>query len=210
MSKDRAVRFADMLHSRRMVLGTDVDPVPTRRRRYKATRRSRFGGTSMVEMPIALWIMVLLCFPLLILATEALRFGFFWNACREAAQQAAKCQTFQVNSSTGPSSVTVATQWAAKATQAFNGLTLNAVKVYIVTTDVTSQQSTASPNGQKLQAAADVTNNIYAIRVELDGQIDPLVSGFQGVFGPVPGLTGPFPVMVKSQYSAEVPQGLNQ
>jgi len=164
----------------------------------------------MAEMPVALWIMILMVFPLLIFATESLRFGFFWNACREAAQQAAKCQTFQVDSSSGPSSVTVANQWATKATGAFSGLTLTTVNVFIVSTNVNSQTTTKSPNGQKLPAAADIANNLYSVQVELDGQIAPLVSGFQSVFGPVPGLTGPFPIIVRSQYSSEVPQGLNQ
>jgi len=164
----------------------------------------------MAEMPVALWIMILMCFPLLVIATSSLRFGFFWNACREAAQQAAKCQTFQVDSSAGPSSVTMANTWAAKAAGSFSGLTMTAVDVYIVTTNVTSQATTKSGNGQKLAAAADIANNLYSIQVELDGQIQPLIPAGMGFFGNIPGLTGPFPVVVRSQYSAEVPQGLNQ
>src|ERR1700679_894454 len=58
-------------------------------------------GTTMAEMPVALWLLILMCFPLIIVATSSLRFGFFWNAAREAAMQAAKCQTFQNDSVIG-------------------------------------------------------------------------------------------------------------
>ncbi len=175
------------------------------------TKRRGVNGTTMAEMPVALWLIILMCFSLLVLATETLRFGFFWNACREAAQQAAKCQTFQNDSSTGPSSVTEANTWAQKATSSFSGLTLTSVNVYIVQTNVNSRVTTKNPPGQKLAAAADITNNIYSIQVQLSGQVEPLTPvTFQGVFGNIPGLTGPFPVVVRSQYSCEVPQGLNQ
>jgi hypothetical protein len=57
----------------------------------------------------------------------------------------------------------------------------------------------------------DTSNNIYDIQVELIGQINPLVSyPMPGIFGNVPGLTGPMPCVVRSQYTSEVPQGLNQ
>ena len=62
-------------------------------------RKRSNRGTTIAEMPLALWIILMICFCCLILCTETIRFGFFWNACREAAQQAAKCQTFLVNSS---------------------------------------------------------------------------------------------------------------
>jgi hypothetical protein len=80
-----------------------------------------------------------MCFSLLILATEALRFGFFWNACREAAMQASKCQTFQTDTALGSSAVTTANSWAGRATSAFAGLTLQNVNVYILQTNVVSR-----------------------------------------------------------------------
>jgi hypothetical protein len=57
--------------------------------------------------------------------------------------------------------------------------------------------------------AADTNTYIYDIQVELNGQVDPLIP-FISMMGSVPGLTGPFPVTVRSQYSCEIPQGLNQ
>src|SRR5579885_971515 len=97
-------------------------------------RRRRRSGTTIAEMPVALWIILIMCFCLLIAATEMIRFGFFWNACREAAQRAAQCQTFQTDSSVGLSSVTTANSMAAQASNAFSGITLNTVNTYILET----------------------------------------------------------------------------
>jgi hypothetical protein len=179
-------------------------------RRASGRTARRRSGTTMAEMPLALWIIIMMCFALLILVTDFIRFGFFWNACREAAQHAAQSQTFLTDTVTGPSSCTVASQFGAYATNAFSGLTLTATNVYIVQTNVFSQNTTKYPNRTALAAAADTSQNIYCIQVELIGQIQPLVPMAQGFVGNVPGLTGPFPVVVRSQYSAEDPQGLNQ
>jgi hypothetical protein len=174
------------------------------------SRRRR--GTTIAEMPLAMWIIILgICLPMLMIATMTLRFGFFWNACREAAQQAARCQTFQNDSAVGKSSVSVADLVATKSAQAFTGITITAVNVYIVQTDVNSRVCSKNANRQKLGAAADIDNNIYDIQVELTGQVEPLIrSSTSGMMGDIPGLTGPFPVMVRAQYVCEVPQGLNQ
>jgi hypothetical protein len=169
-------------------------------------------GTTMAEMPVALWLLILICFPLLIVATSSLRFGFFWNAAREAAMQAAKCQTFQNDSTVGISSVNTADAWAAKATGAFGGITvIPPVNVYIIQTNVTSGITTKGTSRTALAAAADTDNNIYDIQVEINGQIEPLVPvPMAGLAGPIPGITCAYPVVVRSQYTSEVPQGLNK
>lgn len=167
----------------------------------------------MAELPLAMWIMIVgLCFPLLVIATSSMRFGFFWNACREAAQQAARCQTFQNNSSVGTSAINTADQVAALSANSFSGISIvPPVNVYILQTNVISGQSTKNPSRTKLAAAADTDNNVYEIQVELNGMIQPLISNpVTGMLGSIPGLTGPFPVTVRAQYSCEVPQGLNQ
>ena len=189
---------------------TKLTTIAAQSKHPPSTTPRRQHGTTLAEMPLALWIIAIMCFTLLILAVETMRFGFFWNACREAAAQAAKCQTFQNDSSIGPSAVTTATTWASKATSAFTGLTLNAVHVYILQSDVNATTTVQNPDSIALATAADTTQYIYEIQVELDGQIEPIVPLGAGVFGSIPGLTGPFPVVVRSQYAAEDPQGLNQ
>lgn len=178
---------------------------------HKSHRGRRIGATA-AEMPVALWLMIIMAFPLLILATSSLRFALFWNASREAAQRAAQCQTFQDDSAVGQSSVNVADFWAAKATNAWGGIPLtNPPNVYIVQTNVNSGTRTVFPSRTKLVNVADTENCIYDIQVELNGNIEPLIT-FPGatMLGNVPGLTGPYPVVVQSQYNCEVPQGLNK
>jgi len=172
------------------------------------SRRRR--GTTLAEMPLALWIIVVgICFPLLMLAIITVRYGFFWNACRQAAQQASKCPTFENNSSQGPSAVNTADQVAGMAASSFNGISIvNPVHVYILQTDVSAGTSITNPDRQKLAAAADTDKNIYEIQVALNGLIAPLVP--VSSLGNIPGLTSPFPVTVRAQYSCEVPQGLDQ
>jgi hypothetical protein len=173
-------------------------------------RHRRTSGTTIAEMPVALWIIVFLCFAMLVFACQTVRFGFFWNACREAAQQAAKCQTFKNDSSTGPSAVNMATTFATQAASSFSGLTITAIEVHIMSTNVTSGLSTQYPSDQQLPAAADTTQNIYDIQVVLKGQVEPLIRDTFGGLINLPGLSAPIPVVVSSQYNSEVPQGLNQ
>ena len=98
------------------------------------------------------------------------------------------------------------------AANSFNGISIiGPVQVYILQTDVSSGVQTQNPVRQKLPAAADTDKNIYEIQVQLDGQVEPLIRyPVTGMFGAIPGLTGPFPVTVKAQYSCEIPQGLDQ
>ncbi|HEY9731032.1 MAG TPA: hypothetical protein V6C89_03920 [Drouetiella sp.] len=168
------------------------------------------GGTTLAEMPLALWIIIVgICFPILMLAIMTVRYGFFWNACRQAAQQAAKCPTFQNDSSQGKSAVNTADTVASMAASSFNGISIvNPVHVYIVQTDVSAGSTSTNADRQMLAAAADTDKNIYEIQVSLDGLVAPIVP--ISTFGNIPGLTSPFPVNVKAQYSCEVPQGLNQ
>ncbi|MBU6454776.1 MAG: hypothetical protein KGS72_23615 [Cyanobacteria bacterium REEB67] len=170
------------------------------------------AATTMAEMPVALWLLILMIFPVLIIAVSSIRFGFFWNAVRETAMMAAKCQTFQNDSAVGISAVNTADLWANKATASFSGITIvPPVNVYILQTNVISGTSTKGTSRQALATSADTDNNIYDIQVEVNGQIEPLVRvPFGGTTGAIPGLTGPFPVVVRSQYTAEVPQGLNK
>lgn len=186
--------------------------------KYRSRYRRRRHGNSMIELPLALWIiLVCLALPLIMLATMAIRYGFFWNAAREAAQNAAKCQTFLVDDASAGmiSSVNTARFWAVRSAQSFTGITLgpipgNGCQVFILWTDVggtTGNQPADTPLG----AAADPTNFVYTIQVQLTGSFDPLLPMPGGIFGfGVPGLTAPAPVMVLSTAGSEVPQGLNK
>lgn len=174
------------------------------------THKRSGRGTSIAEMPVALWLIVIMCFPMIIVATATMRFGFLWNAAREAAMQASKCQTFQNDTAVGISAVNTADLWATKATAGFPGITINPpVNVYIVQTNVLSGTTTKNTSRLALPAAADTDNNIYDILVEINGQLEPLIRVPMGGMT-IPGLTDPFPLTVRSQSTAEIPQGLNK
>jgi len=180
------------------------------RGRSKLSKRLAGSGTTIAEMPVALWLIIVMCFPMLILATSSIRFAFFWNAAREAAMQASKCATFQNDSSVGISAINTADLWATKATSGFPGITVTPpVNVYIVQTNVVSGITSKGTSRQKLASAADIDNNIFDIQVEISGQIEPLLRVQLGGLS-IPGLTDPFPVVVRSQSTVENPQGLNQ
>lgn len=173
-------------------------------------RQRKKTATTMAEMPVALWLIILMCFPMLILATCTMRYGFFWNACREAAQRACACQTFKNDTTEGQSSCTTADFWVNKAVGSFSGITIvGSPNVYILQTNVATGTQTKYPTRTQLPMAADPNSCIYDIQVEINGQVDPLIPFVSGL-GAVPGLSAPYPVTVRSQYQAEIPQGLNK
>lgn len=173
-------------------------------------RRRTGTGTTIAEMPVALWLIIVMCFPMLVLATSSIRFAFFWNAAREAATQASKCPTFQNDTSVGISAINTADLWATRATSGFPGITVTPpVNVYIVQTNVVSGITSRGTSRQRLASAADTDNNIFDIQVEISGQIEPLLRVQLGGLS-IPGLTDPFPVVVRSQSSVENPQGLDK
>jgi hypothetical protein len=185
----------------------------------KTSSPGRSRGTSMAEMPMALWLMVMcIAFPLIILVTMSIRYGLFWNAAREAVQKAAQCQTYQIDPPAtigGSSSVNTAQQVTAQACASISGISLvSPAQVYIVqvplaTAGASGSSTSIGPN-TKLTGPADCDNYIYQLQVILKGQIAPLVPLPVGVFGPIPGLTMPFPITVKAQQQVEDVQSLNE
>lgn len=183
----------------------------------KTRLRKKRVGTSIAEAPLALWIIILgMTFPLIILVMTSVKFGFFWNAARDACKQACQAQTFEVASATGaPSAVDTANTVATAAAASFSGITIvPPIQVYIIRTDLVTNadEKLPVPNQRLLggNAPPDPDRYYYAIQVELDGMIDPLLS-HPGLMDnlPIPGLTTSFPVRVTSQQPFENIQGLD-
>ena len=61
-----------------------------------------------------------------------------------------------------------------------------------------------------LNSPADPTVNLYQLRVDVAGQIQPVISLSSDIFGNIPGLTGPIPVKMSMMRVFENPQGLYQ
>jgi len=181
--------------------------------------RKRCSAQVLAEAPAALWILFVgIGFPLLILATLTLRLGLFWEAVKEAAQVSCQAQTF-LTPPTYPTSALSAVQSATTTAQnvlnIFPGCTLTQpVNVYIGATPIsggsTNWLNAGSPNQTVSAGQIDTDQNVYSIRVDLVGQVQPLVTFNCPYFGNIPGLTEPFPASVSEQRIFENPLGLSQ
>lgn len=179
-------------------------------------RVRRCSGTTIAEAPLAMWIIIVgMMFPLVCLVMIMFRYGLFWNAAREAAQQAGRAPTFLADP-TGPngvggiSAVNAAQSVATLSASAFTGITLQPIRVYIITTNLGTAVVTKNPANTPLSTPADPVNNVYDVLVELRGQMQPFVPMNFFPFSGIAGLGAPISLTACSQYSVEIPQGLNQ
>jgi hypothetical protein len=165
----------------------------------------------MAEMPIAMWLcLVCIGIPLLILVGITLRFSLFRNAVREAAAAAASSNTYLVDYSQ-PSAVHAANQAATTAVKAFSGITLSSVNCYILETPISSMAVAPNVYGpnQILPHSADISQFMYQVRVQINGQVDPFLSVPNNLFGTIPGLSAPLVVTnLTEDRVVEKPQGL--
>jgi hypothetical protein len=89
----------------------------------------------LIEMPFALWLLILgIIMPLICLVTLGMRYTFFTNACKQAVHAAVHTQSFQQDFPPDLSAQTVANDTAKKCCQAFSGVKLNSVTTSIVVT----------------------------------------------------------------------------
>lgn len=170
----------------------------------------RGKAQALVELPIVLWVLILLLtIPLIDLTTFSLRYNFLLVASRDAAYSASRSRTFvQDVSANELSAVHTASQVASQVAARFPEITINSVNTYIVITRLsngnTSKQSTA------LTTPADTSTFAYQIETVINGSTNPILKVDNSYWPTVPGLTAPIPVSIASKAYAENPQGLNQ
>jgi hypothetical protein len=182
--------------------------------------KRRSNGNTLSEFPVALWIVVVgLGFPLFILGSLGIRFGLFWEAAREAAQNACQAQTFYAPPDYGsgpiaPSAVQAASNSASNVLNAFPGCcTLTQPPdVYVGSTPISSTSTMWSGASNTPLSAGTVNTdaNVYSIKVVLTGQVNPLFTINLPFFGSIPGLTQGFPTSVVEERIFENPTGLTQ
>ncbi|MBX9669441.1 MAG: hypothetical protein K2X93_17600 [Candidatus Obscuribacterales bacterium] len=181
------------------------------RKPLKVSERKNFG-TSLIEMPVVIWIIIAcFVFPFLILATLSLRAVFVTLAAKEAAHTAAKAKTFQATSTeegfdTVPA-VTAAQNTVDKVKSTLTGTRINRVTTQILTTSIATKAVSVS---SAPLSSVDTSKSIYAIKVTVAAELDPIITFNLGMFGRVPGLTGPFPLNAESAEMSENPQGLTR
>ena len=168
-----------------------------------------------MELPAGLSMMFIgIFFPQLCLVLITVRFTLFLEAAREAGDVASSAQTY-MDTTVSYGAITQARNKVISVSNMFPGITINpdtGVNCYVVTTPLgsTSAASVVTGPNTALNTAVDPSTNLYQIRIDITGQISPVVNFPSNIFGNVPGLTSPFPVTTSVIRVLENPQGLFQ
>jgi hypothetical protein len=182
--------------------------------RVRQTDRKRFRGSKaqlIAELPVVLWVMVLLVtVPCVDMVTFAIRYNFLLAASRDAAFAAGLARTFLADVSASElSAVNAATAAARKTAAAFSEITVNSVTTSIVITDL--KTGIVTRQSLPLSVPADTKNYAYQIETVLIGSTNPILQVPGSPYrGAIPGLTSPIPVSIASRAYFENPQGLNE
>ena len=165
---------------------------------------------SLVEVAPVLWFLLLmLTFPLLNLATVGLRYTFLLGASRDAVQAASVAKTFLVDlDSSNPSAVDAAQAIATQECADFKGIHLTNVTTNLVITNLNTNAVTIQST--PLSGPADTANFFYQVQVITTAKVDPFLTYRGAIFGNIPALTGPATFSLASQQMCENPTNMNQ
>lgn len=175
---------------------------------HRQIANRRESGSSLLEIPLVLWVMFGLLFvPMLALASITLRGAILDSVVRDAAHVASKARTFATNTDEGLCAREAATNTVNEKLAAFPGLTANSVDTAILTTNIASGAITRS---NIALTSVDSSRNIYQVETTVRATVDPLLGGNAAVFGPIPGFTTPMSVSHQSREMFENTQGLTR
>ncbi len=175
----------------------------------KSARLRKSSGSSILELPAALWIGLIVFFvPMMALASITLRSSLLNIAVQDAVHAAAKARTFTQASDEGPSAKEVASQVFTDHIAAFPGLGVAAVNLSILSTPFNGAATIRTDN--KLSQAADTSSFVYQVETSATGIIEPVFGANAELFGSIPGLTAPMKVSVSAREMFENPQGLDR
>lgn len=202
-------------------IGSDIE---SSLRRKRCGMRRTGNGSSAVEMPVALIVFLFfLLFPLIDLATIALRSAVIYSAAFNGAHAGALASSFLVDSaindpSTGkPVPKLSAVNAAVAAAQGTKNTGLSGVEyddsdIQIKLQGIPLKESDNLPKiqlGDRVPVVQVDPAYIYQIEVTVTGRVQPLFMLSSQLFGDVPGLTVPLPVTASSRQICENPNGLN-
>jgi hypothetical protein len=175
---------------------------------------TRSVGSYIVELPLALWIlMVCVAFPLIMLATITLRTTFLDAVAKDAAHAAAKAYTFEAPGEDGkPSAIQLAETAAGETASKFSGITVTSIVTKIAIKDSSNPSSTVEVRTTKLGESdiIDTSKYVYSAQVEVSGEVQPLLTYNLPILGDVPGLTKPLTLTKVGLEMFENAQGLRQ
>ncbi len=176
-------------------------------KKHRTSPRNK-NGYFIAEVPVALWfVLIIMLFPLLNLATTCLRSSFLWYAAHTATANAARAISYQTGINGQLPAMTIAENSAVQTAAGFHGIHIDSVQTAIVITDINNLKQTVSAN--RLSTPADPTNFGYQIQVVVNGMADPLFYSQTNWLGRIPGLTAPMPLTFSDRQFCEAPQGLN-
>jgi len=172
-------------------------------------RRRKPSATTMIEAPIAMWlIFVFLFMPFLIMGSLALRTAFLYSAAKDGVHAAARAKTYAAGTEQKPAAVALAKIYAERTGKSFTGVDIVSVETAIVETSLTSGNKTIMPG--PLTVPADVSKNLYQLQVTVQANVEPLIRYQLPVFGDVPGLTAPMRLTAVASEMVENPDGLDK
>ncbi len=166
---------------------------------------------SIAEFGPALWLMFIgILFPMLSLGTVVIRYSIFHTTAYMALRNAVQSRTFLNNTNNGSgvtilSALNAARQTANNFQHGFTGINFNAysnnLQLYIV---MVTQSSPGVYNETIYAANAPLTvasnqQAIYNLKIVLNGTINPIVQLPNNLFGNIPGLTAPLPLVATNQ-----------
>lgn len=164
----------------------------------------------MAELPLAIWVLfIAITMPMIDLATISLRSTFLVAAAHEAAHAASRTKTFKVPiDENTPSAQALATTTVTDAMKRFSEVKATSTVTSMVVTSISDGSTTRRTT--PLTQPADINNNTYTIEVVVTGEVNPLFTFNNSLFGHLPGLTGPITISCAAEELSEYPQGLNQ
>ena len=181
------------------------------------SRRRRHRGSATVELPgVLLILFFFLAFPMLNLATSALRAYFLRSAVLDAAHRAAKACTFITDVAATAeepfcqSAVNRANDSLDRFAQGFQGISIDTRQVAIVRQD--AQTGTEDPPYTSKLNISDIDSEkyLYYVEVSITGKAQPLVSMAGTIIPPIDGLTGPMKLNLTGRELFEQVEGLTE
>ncbi len=168
--------------------------------------RNRCKGSMIAELPLVLWVLlIVIVFPLIDLGTAFLRVTFLYAGVHLGSIAAARANTFLVPLDGKPSAINEANSKLTQVKSAFSGLDVQDVKTEILITNNDTQA--VSFSSVPLTKQADVGINSYQIQVSAVCSADPLITI------PLPlavaGLNAPLVFNMNARQYCENPQGLS-
>jgi hypothetical protein len=169
--------------------------------------RVRTQTGSIAELPAVLWVLFcLLIFPLMDLASIGIRSAQVSMAAQRACQMSSRAHSFQAGVNGNKSAMEVAQAETDNLAKDYTGVRVKKVDTAILVTSIDTRNVTVVNHA--LTSPANTADNIYQIRVEVQAEVDPLIT-IPYLPVAISGVTQPMKVTCSDQQFAECPHGLN-